>query len=332
MITPSPLHDSSQEPLLAALQWLRDGLAPVLVAVVDHEGSVPGTTGARMVVIPDAIAGTVGGGSAEREMIELARAVDVAPRLVTYVHAAPSNDSLCSGQQRFAILPLAATDLSTLEQLREAVASGACGTLEMTSSGLAFRPGAATPAVLEGSGAHWRAVQPFGLLETLTIVGGGHVALALSRIMATLPFRLVVLDDRPDLATMAANCHAHERRTIDYPEIAEHVPQGGHSWAVIMTHGHRHDEEVLAKLLDLDLRFLGMLGSGAKVRSIFANLGARGMARDRLARVRAPLGFAIGSHTPAEIAISIAAELVAVRNGRDPRSTSATLVAPDPLR
>lgn len=332
MTTPDRDHASTQEPLLTALEWLRDGVVPVLVAVVDHEGSVPGTTGARMVVTPDSIAGTVGGGSAEHEMIELARAVDVAPRLVSYVHAAPSNDSLCSGQQRLAILPLAGRDLPALEQLREAIDSGACGTLELTSSGLAFRPGAAAPAVLEGNDANWRAAQPVGLLDTLTIVGGGHVALALSQVVATLPFRIAVLDDRPDLATLAANRHAHERRTVDYREIAEHVPQGAHSWAVIMTHGHRHDEEVLARLLDLELRFLGMLGSGAKVRSIFSNLEARGVARDRLARVRAPLGFPIGSHTPAEIAISIAAELVAVRNGRDPRSTSATLVASDPLR
>ncbi len=314
---PPPADD--REPLVGALQWIRAGLRPVLVAVVEHQGSVPGATGARMVVTPDATAGTVGGGIAEHQMVELARTALDGPRLVEYVHAAGVTDSLCSGRQRLALLPLGRSEIAALDAVKVTIAAGGSGTLELHAAGLAFRPGPTAPAALEVFENGWRATQPVGLVETLTIVGGGHVALALSRVVATLPFRIVVLDDRPGLPTMTGNRHAHETRRLDYAEVAAAVPVGEHSWAVIMTHGHRHDQAVLERLLGLELRFLGMMGSAAKVRTIFANLEARGIPADRLATVRAPLGLPIGSHTPEEIAISIAAELVAVRNGRDPR-------------
>jgi xanthine dehydrogenase accessory factor len=140
------------------------------------------------------------------------------------------------------------------------------------------------------------------------------VALALSRIMAILPFRIVVLDDRKHVPTMAQNHFASELKVIDYDDVAEHVEEGEHCWAAIMTHAHQADAEVLARLVTKDLRYLGMMGSKAKVTQILANLEATGTPRELLDRVYAPIGLSIGSHTPEEIAVSIAAEIIAARN------------------
>jgi xanthine dehydrogenase accessory factor len=113
---------------------------------------------------------------------------------------------------------------------------------------------------------------------------------------------------------MEDNIYAHETRVIDYDETVKHIPDGEHSYVVIMTHGHRHDQQVLAQLATREYAYLGMIGSQAKVAQVYSNLEAAGFDRSLLARVRAPIGIDIGSHRPAEIAISIAAEIVKMRN------------------
>ena len=86
---------------------------------------------------------------------------------------------------------------------------------------------------------------------------------------------------------------------------------------VIMTYGHIHDRRVLAGLLGRDYAYLGVLGSRAKIHSMFADMKTEGASAEALSQVRAPVGLSIGSHTPEEIAVSIAGEIIAVRNGKE---------------
>jgi xanthine dehydrogenase accessory factor len=266
-----------------ALHSLSDGRPTVLVVVVDHTGSVPGTTGATMVVTDRAAVGTVGGGIAEHQTIERARKHHGSSELVTIEHT------------------------PRLE-------SDGTGTLHLSNHGLTFEPGVVERVSFVSHAGEWAYAAPVGRLDTLYIVGGGHVALALSRVMATLPFRIVVLDDRPELPTMMANSFAHETRVIDYHEIVEHISDGERSWVVVMTYGHENDALVLRQLLGAPYRYLGLLGSAAKVSQMFARFRHEDVPPEDLERVSAPVGISIGSHTPEEIAISIAAEIVQVRN------------------
>lgn len=304
-----------------AQDWLdgaeaRDnGGAVALVAVVEHRGSVPRTTGAVALVIRGTLAGTVGGGIAEAMVVERAGRVDVTPQLVPYVHEPPFHDSVCSGSQTFAIVPLPASDAPVLKAIGEAVAGGRCGALALSPVGVAFEPDRVVDSHLHRSDERWLFTTTVGAVDTLTLIGGGHVSLAMSKLATELGFRVRVLDDRDDLPTMAANEWAHERRVVDYADVARHVPTGEQSWVVIMTQGHRHDGKVLAQLAGAPVRYLGMLGSTAKVRDVFKRMRDAGIADEDLAAVRAPVGLAIGSHTPAEIAVSIAAQLIAERHG-----------------
>ncbi len=116
---------------------------------------------------------------------------------------------------------------------------------------------------------------------------------------------------------MEANCYAHERHVVDYDSVAEHVPAGDRSWVVIMTYGHIHDRRVLGKLLGRDYAYLGVLGSRAKIHAMFAEMEKEGVLPGKPEAVHAPVGLSIGSHTPEEIAISIAGEIIAVRNGKE---------------
>jgi xanthine dehydrogenase accessory factor len=82
-----------------------------------------------------------------------------------------------------------------------------------------------------------------------------------------------------------------------------------------MTYGHAHDRRVVENLLGIDVRYLGLMGSASKVKRLFADMQAEGADPADLARVRAPIGMAIRSHTPEEIAVSVAGEIIGIRNG-----------------
>jgi xanthine dehydrogenase accessory factor len=298
-----------------ALESVRSGHPTVLVMVVDHEGSVPGTTGVVMVVSNRGCAGTVGGGAAEHQMIERARAFDGAPELADIEHTPEAGGTLCSGRQTLALAALRPSDEPTLAAICDTLAAGRVGTLRLSRRGVAFEPGATAAQRLTTDAAGFSFATVLGRLDALTIIGGGHCALALSRVMATLPFRIVVLDDRPDLPTLANSRFADEIRTVGYSELAAHVPEGDRSWVVVMTFGHAHDETALRALAGHRVRYLGLLGSSAKVASMFAAMRADGVPEAFLSSIHAPVGVSIGSHTPEEIAISIAAEIIRERNG-----------------
>jgi xanthine dehydrogenase accessory factor len=259
--------------------------------VVEHSGSVPGITGTHLIVSDKGIVGTVGGGAAEKELVDHALAHRNGPEIRRFHHTPKEGGTLCSGVQVFAVVPLTEKDLAQIDTLVETLDRHETGMIEVSSSGVGFTAG--------------------------DVVGGGHVSLALSRVMATLPFRIVILDNRPDLETMGTNRYAHELRVIDFDSIGDHVEAGPRSWAVIMTFGHQHDRRVLEGLIGKPLAYLGLMGSEAKVRRLFADMRADNIPAEALQTVRAPIGMSIGSHTPEEIAISIAGEIIAVRNGRD---------------
>lgn len=309
-------NEMLSDPWSLALESVRGGQRTVLVFVVDHSGSVPGVTGTHAVVSELGIAGTIGGGAAEKQLLEQARVHTGGPQIVHFRHTPGEGGTLCSGLQVFAVMQLTSDDESRVASLVDTLDNHRTGTLGISFAGLSFAPGPANPHLFAEVGDTWEYSGPVGLLDTLTIVGGGHVSLAFSRLMATLPFRIVVLDNRDELPTMETNCWAHEKRVVNYDELADHVPDGDRSWVTIMTYGHHHDRLALERLLGKDLAYLGVLGSKAKIGQMFAAMKADGASESALEPVRAPVGISIGSHTPEEIAISIAAEIVAVRNGR----------------
>ncbi len=303
------------EPWQFALDALDTDERAVLVMVVDHSGSVPGVTGTFVMVTADGQAGTIGGGAAEHAMVDRARSHQGGPGLVEFVHTEKGDGTLCNGIQNFCIVPLSPRDGAAVEEIARTLQAHEIGTLRLSPAGLEFERGTAEEPTFVGAANDWTFNHPLGLLDTLTIIGGGHVALALSRVMATLPFRIIVLDNRTELQTMDDNPFAHHKETVSYEEIADHVPLGDRSWVVVMTYGHKHDRKVVENLLGHDVRYLGLMGSAAKVKRLFADMETQGADPKALARVRAPIGMAIRSHTPEEIAVSVAGEIIGIRNG-----------------
>jgi xanthine dehydrogenase accessory factor len=147
----------------------------------------------------------------------------------------------------------------------------------------------------------------------LIIAGAGQVAQALARLAVDLDFRILVVDDRRELA----DPHSFgEKVQLVFGDIAQTIRElqpDPSTWVVVVTRGHRLDEEALRAALESEAAYVGMIGSAGKIRTIFRNLLKAGIPRERLARVHTPIGLDIGAVTPQEIALSIAAEIVMER-------------------
>jgi xanthine dehydrogenase accessory factor len=159
-------------------------------------------------------------------------------------------------------------------------------------------------------------IEPIEPSPELYIVGAGHVGFHLGRLAADVGFRVHVIDDREKFANVERFPAAVEVVVDDIPSWIERGPIPPHAYAVIVTRGHTNDLEALRALAPRELRYLGLIGSRAKVARIYEALTADGMAADVLKRVHAPIGLDIGAVTPQEIAVSILAELIAVKHGK----------------
>lgn len=151
----------------------------------------------------------------------------------------------------------------------------------------------------------------------LLIVGAGHVGQAVARLAAEADFDVWVLDDRAAYANRDRFPAAQRVIVGDIGRELQRLREDGidrMTYALIVTRGHRHDEEALYHLAESRAGYVGMIGSRRKIRLIFEDLLARGIRKESLARVYAPLGVPIGSQTVPEIAVSIVAELIAHRN------------------
>lgn len=151
----------------------------------------------------------------------------------------------------------------------------------------------------------------------LLIVGGGHVGQAVAKLAAEVDFDVWVLDDRERYANRDRFPTAQRLIVDDIGTTLEDLARTAvddQTYCIIVTRGHAHDEEALFHLATTSAGYVGMIGSKRKIKLIFEDLRARGVPAEALTRVYAPLGFAIGSQTVPEIAISIVAELIACRN------------------
>jgi xanthine dehydrogenase accessory factor len=160
-------------------------------------------------------------------------------------------------------------------------------------------------------------IDPLEPTPHLYIVGAGHVGWHLGRLAADAGYRVHVVDDREKFANTERFPAAEEVVAESIPDWLHRANVPASSFVVVVTRGHTHDLEAMRSLAARDLRYLGLIGSRAKVRRIYDRLLAEGMPAECLERVHAPIGFDIGAVTPAEIAISIIAELVAVRRGAE---------------
>jgi len=154
-------------------------------------------------------------------------------------------------------------------------------------------------------------------VQELIVVGAGHVAQPMAHVGALLGFRVTVIDDRPDFATRERFPDADRLIRADFSDPFADVPLHGRSHILLVTRGHKYDYECLVRALRTDPppAYIGMIGSRRRVRATYVQLIDEGIDRTLIDRIHAPVGLDIGSETPEEIAVSVAAELVMLRRG-----------------
>jgi len=160
-------------------------------------------------------------------------------------------------------------------------------------------------------------IEPIAGTPRLFIFGAGHIGVPLAKMAALTGFKVIVIDDRPEYATVSRFPEAAELIAADFQASFDKIKVSADCFIVIITHGHKGDEVVLENALKTPARYIGMIGSKSKNEAVYGHLRAKGFTQDDLSRVHAPIGLAIRAQTPEEIAVSILGEMIRAR--RNPR-------------
>lgn len=312
----------------AAADLARAGTDGALATVARVRGSTPVPAGTKMLVgAAGRLIGSVGGGCVEAEVIGAALEAQRrrAPALLTHHLNADLAGDLglsCGGTVDIFVEPLVAEEgyIGVLESAANAESglvrtatewtSGPVKTFERLRAGSS---GAAAMLTRDGRFMEERLVQA----PRVFVFGAGHVGAAIARAAATAGFRVVVIDDRAEYADASRFAAGVGVLAADVDDALTRYPLTAADAVVIATRGHRNDAVILERVATSSAGYVGLLGSKRKKVVVTKGLTKAGVAAKSLARVRVPVGLAIGAVTPEEIAVSVVAELIAWRRSED---------------
>lgn len=296
-----------------------------LATVARTRGSTPVPVGTKMLVGPEGrLAGSVGGGCVEAEVIATAIAAqaDARPGVVTHHLNADLAGDLglsCGGSLDVFVEPLV-PEPAYVAALRAAAAAGSGvvrtatdwsrGPLK-TFAALVDAAPRARAATLTADGRY--VIERLVPAPRVLIFGAGHVGAAIARAAAAAGFRVAVVDDRPEFADPARFPAGVAVLAAAPAEAVARAPLSARDAVVVATRGHRQDAEILALVATSPAGYVGMLGSKRKKIVVTKGLSRVGVPRTALARVRVPIGLDIGAVTPEEIAVSVVGELIRFR-------------------
>ena len=317
----------------------------MLLVVAESSGSSPGRQGYKMAVgAGGELIGSIGGGIMEVNLVEQSRAIlserpasaggqlrkparrkgianlSIIAEQVHRKNSSHASGMICSGKQTVIFRRLFSNDAKTVDAVIDTLTKRRPDRLIISRQEFSLLP---PKGGTQNSDFHFNKLsdteftysEKLGFKNDLYIIGGGHCALALSELVSKMDFHISLFDDRPELNTIDKNRFAHEITIIDgYDQITDYISSGDNIYVVVMTLGYRSDEIVIRKLLDKRFKYFGVLGSTAKMGTLMNALKTEGYDPEKLAAIHTPIGLAINSRTPEEIAVSIAAEIIAVKN------------------
>lgn len=307
-------------------QSLQHNIAVMLLYVLESKGSSPGRQGFMMAVnVKGEMSGTLGGGIMEHKFVEMAKArlqqggdeVSVHHQIHDKSVAKNQSGMICSGEQTIFLYTVKVQELDVVNRIIASLVQNKNATLQLTPGGIHFSndvPFSNYQFNLTGE-CDFLFTEKTGYKNTLIIIGGGHCSLALAQLMSGMDFYIHLFDHREGLNTMEQNIYVHEKHILnDYAELRSFAFPPVNCFVVVMTVGYRTDAAVLRALEGKSCTYLGVLGSKNKINTMFAQLEEEGMNKVWLKQLNAPTGVSIKSQTTEEIAVSIAAEIIAVKN------------------
>ena len=307
-------------------QKLTASIDVILLYVLESKGSSPGRQGFKMAVAADGnFFGTIGGGIMEHKFVEMARAKlkesGDSAGIYKQVHdkAAAKNQSgmICSGEQTIFLYQVQHKDVDQIAALIKSLQAYKNATLQLSPAGILFSENIPQQNFhfQQKNEEQFLFVEKAGYKNILHIIGGGHCALALSKIMSSMDFYMHVYDERNALNTMDENSFAHEKKILNsYAELGSLIESGENVYVVIMTFGYRTDDIALRSLLIKQFKYIGVLGSKKKIEKMFTGYSGDNIDKEMLKNIHSPIGIQVKSQTASEIAVSIAAEIIAIKN------------------
>ena len=297
----------------------------MLLVVAESSGSSPGRQGYKMAVAEDEIIGSIGGGLMEVNLVESARRLlrneEKNNFIKQQVHRKKSPDTsgmICSGGQAIIFFKLSQNNLPTIRKVIRALKKHLPAVLQISNLKFQIADDLSNNFDFQFEQTDASAFlfqEKLGFKNRLFIIGGGHCALALSDLMSKMDFYITLFDDRPNLNTLEKNKFVHAKQIVEsYVQIDEFIPSGANHYVVVMTLGYKTDEIVIRRLLDKKFKYFGVLGSRAKMATLLKELKKEDFPEEKLSQIHTPIGLPINSRTPEEIAVSIAAEIIAVKN------------------
>lgn len=327
------------------LKRLEEQKGSVLVVIVQHEGSAPRGVGAAMLAGENGyLAGTIGGGMLEYRAAQQA-AEDLAANMSALRHyrlqkqEAAALGMVCGGDVllRFQVILPSAENMRIWQQVQSCMKHFETGWLVLSLTGTACGFVDARGEVCGMNAAELPELSlhtecPFTTAENqagerfflyrltqrgkVYLFGGGHLAQELVPLLARLDFYCVVTDDRSEFSTAQLFPQAQEIYTCAFDQLGGHFEIQPQDYIIAMTRGHLGDLEVQKFALRTAAAYIGVVGSRNKIAAVNEQLRASGFSEQELARITTPIGIPIQSETPAEIAVSIAAQLIEQRAKR----------------
>lgn len=300
----------------------------IFMCVLESSGSSPGRQGFKMAVTESEIFGSIGGGIMEHKFVEMAkeklREEQKVAQTKRQIHNKMANQNqsgmICSGEQTIFIYPVHGGESKTIKAIVACLNKNKNGLLEINSDGLFFNEKQLPEKdfSFEKKQEHsWKYEEKLGYKNFLYIIGGGHCSMALSEVMSKLDFYIHVFDERKNLNTMVQNTAAHCKEELkSFEDIKNKIPGTNNNYLVVMTYGYRTDGIVTREMLKQQYKYLGILGSKVKIKKLITELSSEGISEAKLKSIHAPIGIQIKSQTPEEIAISIAAEIIKIKNAQ----------------
>ena len=295
-----------------------------LLTVVANIGSSPGRQGFKMFVSEDGfISGSIGGGIMEYQFVEKVKKDLKADKLEILfkrqIHQGKSKDSsgmICSGEQTVVLHPLTSNDKNTIIHIIDCLENNRKGFLALSNNRFNFKEKELETkfSFTKKTNEDWLYKEQLNYKEKVYVIGAGHVGLAISKLLKSLNFNIILFDNRMNLNTYNANDFVIKKQVINYENIVDVVEQN--TYVIIMTTKFISDKLILSKLINSNKKFkyLGVLGSESKINTMFEMMLSEGFYKMDLEHVYAPIGIPIKSQTPEEIAVSIAAQVIKVNN------------------
>ena len=306
-------------------QKLQENIKVVFLVVLESIGSSPGRQGFKMAVAADgSMFGSIGGGIMEHKFVQMVKSKlegqqQIESRVHRQVHKsnAPNKSGMiCSGEQTLFIHEINNNDLPHVQGILSASKNNNNSIIEISPKGIAYiNEKADFDFFYEEYDDSFIYRERTGFKNELHIIGGGHCGLALSTLMSKLDFHIKIYDDRHELNTMVQNDFAHESFVLNgYEDLKDLIKEGKNVFVIIMTFGYRTDAIALKALKHKNYKYLGMLGSVNKIDKMLEEFKLDDFSSDWLSLIKTPAGLPIKSKTPEEIAISIAAEIIKIKN------------------